>query len=242
MKQGLVWNYVEPVAIESSGLANAHMRAAQQGLANSMNYFQQLSDNATDNATANRNQQSTERLNQLRGLVNQTGNIPMPATNPSIDTNSSIDTSSVNGLVKAPDGAKPYMDIVRNASKAYDVPEDVILAVMQTESGFKPDAQSPTGVKGLMQVTQNTYKGLGFSGDRSDPTNSINAGTKLLSQLYKQYGNWEDAFTAYNGGGHGVTGVRSGDWGTWSNNPSKQREISQYASRVNNYRTAWNKG
>ena len=231
MKQGLAWNYVEPAAIESSGLVNANIQAAQQGLANSMNYLQQLSDNAT----ANRNQQSTERLNQLRGLVNQTGNIPMPATNPSIDTN------NVNGLVKAPDGAKPYMDTVRNASKAYGVPEDVILAVMQTESGFKPDAQSPTGVKGLMQVTQNTYKGLGFSGDRSDPTNSINAGTKLLSQLYKQYGNWEDAFTAYNGGGHGVTGVRSGDWGTWSNNPSKQREISQYASRVNNYRTAWNK-
>ena len=68
----------------------------------------------------------------------------------------------------------------------------------------------------------------------------INAGTKLLSQLYRQYGNWDDAFSAYNGGADAVRGLRTGNWGVWSDNPNKQREINQYASRVNSYRTAWN--
>lgn len=161
------------------------------------------------------------------GLVGKT-----PTVTSKVESGSGLARTSV-------EGAKPYMSTIQAAAEAYGVPEDVILAVIETESGFKPDAKSATGVRGLMQVTQDTYKDLGFTGDRSDPTNSINAGTKLLSQLYKQYGNWDDAFTAYNGGSHGVRGMRSGDWGTWATNPNKQREIQQYASRVNNYRTAW---
>ena len=170
------------------------------------------------------------------GLVGKT---PTP-TQATPTVTSKVESGS--GLARTSvERVKPYMDTIQAAAEAYGVPEDVILAVIETESGFKPDAKSATGVRGLMQVTQDTYKGLGFTGDRSDPTNSINAGTKLLSQLYKQYGNWDDAFTAYNGGSHGVRGMRSGDWGTWVANPNKQREIQQYASRVNNYRTAWSR-
>ena len=164
---------------------------------------------------------------ESRGLVGKT-----PTATSKVESGSGLARASA-------ERAKPYMSTIQAAAEAYGVPEDVILAVIETESGFKPDAKSTTGVRGLMQVTQDTYKGLGFTGDRSDPTNSINAGTKLLSQLYRQYGNWDDAFTAYNGGSHGVRGMRSGDWGTWATNPNKQREIQQYASRVNDYRTAW---
>ena len=171
---------------------------------------------------------------ESEGLVGKTPTPTQatPTVTPKVESGSGLARASA-------ERAKPYMDTIQAAAEAYGVPEDVILAVIETESGFKPDAKSATGVRGLMQVTQDTYKGLGFTGDRSDPTNSINAGTKLLSQLYRQYGNWDDAFTAYNGGSHGVRGMRSGDWGTWATNPNKQREIQQYASRVNNYRTAW---
>lgn len=131
-----------------------------------------------------------------------------------------------------PAKAAPYIGYVQKASQTYGVPQDIILAVMQTESGFNPKAHSPTGVKGLMQVTQSTYTGLGFTGDRANPENSIMAGTKLLAQNYKQYGNWNDALTAYNAGPAGVTGVRSGRWGTWAGNKGKQREAKNYAPTV----------
>ena len=250
----LVWNYIEPTPIESSGLVASNLQANQQGLANGMAGLQRVSDIAQ---AAEANRQNAQTLG-MYGLMASTPNTEVqtnPSVGISVDTNNPSSVTMPNtyvnptvtpkvesgsGLARASvERAKPYMGIVQAASKAYGVPEDVILAVIETESGFKPDAKSATGVRGLMQVTQDTYKDLGFTGDRSDPTNSINAGTKLLSQLYRQYGNWDDAFTAYNGGSHGVSGMRSGNWGTWATNPNKQREISQYASRVNRYRTAW---
>lgn len=88
-----------------------------------------------------------------------------------------------------------------------DVPSWVIKAVIATESCFDPGAYnpetgSPTGAsRGLMQVTEKTAQGLGFSGSPNrlnDPATNIYYGTKLLSQLYK--GDWRDAVSAYNGG------------------------------------------
>lgn len=262
--KGLAWNYIEPTPIESSALVASNLQANQQGLANGMAGLQRVRDIAQA-AEASRQNARTLGLYGLMANIpntevqtNPSVGISVDTTNPSSVTIPTVPISSESrGLVgKTPavtpkvesgsglartsvERAKPYMGTIQAAAEAYGVPEDVILAVIETESGFKPDAKSATGVRGLMQVTQDTYKGLGFTGDRSDPTNSINAGTKLLSQLYKQYGNWDDAFTAYNGGSHGVRGMRSGDWGTWATNPNKQREIQQYASRVNNYRTAW---
>ncbi|MDR2946430.1 MAG: transglycosylase SLT domain-containing protein [Candidatus Adiutrix sp.] len=140
--------------------------------------------------------------------------------------------------VNLPKGSEAYLGLANNASAEYGVPTDVIMAVMQTESRFQPGAVSPTGVKGLMQVTQKTYEGLGFTGDRSDPQNSVRAGTKLLGQLYAQYGNWEEALAAYNGGPDAVHGLRTGDWGIWAGNAAKQREIKNYAPTVMKNRQA----
>lgn len=263
---GLAWNYIEPTPIESSGLVASNIQASQQGLANGMAGFQL----ANDNIQAIEANRQNARVLGLAGLMANTSNNQVqsnPSVDVNVDTTNPISVTTPNTYVNpivpeqngipttpVPQGkstprglarpqieaAKPYMGTIQSASKTYGVPEDVLLAVAQTESGFKPDVRSSTGVRGIMQVTQSTYDGLGFKGDRSDPTNSINAGAKLLSQLYQQYGNWDDAFSAYNGGADAVKGMRTGNWGVWSDNPTKQREISQYASRVNSYRNAWN--
>jgi hypothetical protein len=124
------------------------------------------------------------------------------------------------------------MGLVDAAAAEYDVPPGMILAVMKGESAFRAGAVSPTGVKGLMQVTGDTYKGLGFTGDRAKPENSIRAGSKLLGQLYKQYGNWEEALAAYNGGPDAVKGLKTGNWGRWAGDAAKQREIRGYAPAI----------
>ena len=223
---GLAWNYIEPTPIESSGLVASNIQAAQQGLSNGMAGFQLANDSLLASVTT-----PNTYINPVPQVVE-----PSAVNAPTSQTR-----TTPRGLARPQtEAAKPYRGMIQNASRTYGVPEDILLAVAQTESNFKPDAKSATGVRGLMQVTQSTYDGLGFKGDRSDPTNSINAGAKLLSQLYQQYGNWDDAFSAYNGGADAVKGMRTGNWGVWSDNPAKQREISQYASRVNSYRTAWN--
>ena len=264
---GLAWNYIEPTPIESSGLVASNIQAAQQGLSNGMAGFQLANDNLLAMEISRRNAQAlglaglTSNIPNNQVQTNPSVDVNVDTTNPISVTTPNTYTNPVPqvvepSVVNAPtsqtgttsrglarpqtEAAKPYRGMIQNASRTYGVPEDILLAVAQTESNFKPDAKSATGVRGLMQVTQSTYDGLGFKGDRSDPTNSINAGAKLLSQLYKQYGNWEDAFSAYNGGADAVRGMRTGNWGVWSDNPAKQREINQYASRVNSYRTAWN--
>lgn len=241
MNTGLSWNYIEPRALKDTGLVAPAIRTTQAGLSSGIDGLQQWANNAQ--AT-----QNEQKLLEREMILNALNNMAMSISNPSpVDVATNTPSSNVStpqqqqrntGLVEA---ATPYMPTIQQASKAYGVPEDVMLAVIQTESGFKPNAVSPTGVKGLMQVTQDTYKGLGFTGDRADPTNSINAGAKLLSQLYSQYGNWDDAFAAYNGGGDAVKGLKEGNWGIWANNPNKQKEIMQYASTVNNYRSALNR-
>ncbi|WNG40445.1 transglycosylase SLT domain-containing protein [Archangium violaceum] len=93
-----------------------------------------------------------------------------------------------------------YDSIINEMSKKYDVPARLIKAVIQAESGFNPNATSPVGAKGLMQLMPATAKGLGVK-DRSDPRQSIEGGTKYLAQMLKQFkGDERLALAAYNAG------------------------------------------
>lgn len=243
----LAWNYIEPTPIGNSDLVASNIQNAQASMNTGLASLKQLSNDIQLEQAA---QQEVERLRLLGRLSQKVSDtninldtyvMPTNMKGLANQTTSNPDfTSFGNGLATPLKAAEAYRGVVSQAAKTYGVPEDVILAVIQAESGFKPDAISPTGVKGIMQVTQNTYEGLGFKGDRADPTNSINAGAKLLGQLYQQYGNWDDALAHYNGGADAVRGLHTGNWGVWSDNLNKQKEISNYAHKVNNYRTAWN--
>jgi membrane-bound lytic murein transglycosylase F len=59
----------------------------------------------------------------------------------------------------------------------------MVAGVAYQESHWDPKATSYTGVKGLMQVTQETADNLGLT-DREDPTESVFGGAKYLKYLY----------------------------------------------------------
>jgi hypothetical protein len=107
-----------------------------------------------------------------------------------------------------------YDPIIAEASRRFNVPEDRIRAVLQTESGGQPWARSPKGAGGLMQVMPGTYTDLakrhGFGPDRFDPRNNIFAGTAYLGEMYDQFGNWDEATQAYNMGPGRAMRVRNG--------------------------------
>lgn len=50
----------------------------------------------------------------------------------------------------------PFVDLVSQQSKKYDLEESLIFAIMRRESLFYREASSPVGAKGLMQVTNST--------------------------------------------------------------------------------------
>ncbi len=103
----------------------------------------------------------------------------------------------------------PYRETVMAYSLEYEVPEPLIYAVIKTESGFDPLAESSVGARGLMQMMEPTFlemtgekylkEYLSFS-DLYTPEVSIRYGVYYLRYLYDMFGNWHSTLAAYNGG------------------------------------------
>lgn len=84
---------------------------------------------------------------------------------------------------------------------------ELVKAVIQVESGGKPDAVSPVGAKGLMQLMDPTGKEwhsilkIEEPYNPFDPEQNVKIGTAYLGWLLEQFsGNDKLALAAYNGG------------------------------------------
>lgn len=77
---------------------------------------------------------------------------------------------------------------------------DLVLAIIAEESRFNPNAVSPVGAQGLMQVMPQWEKVLGISGSLKDPETSIKYGLEVLGFYMEMYKDIETALTAYNRG------------------------------------------
>ncbi len=89
-----------------------------------------------------------------------------------------------------------FDEYITQAASQYSVPEPLIRAVIQQESGGNPYAVGKVGEQGLMQLTPKYYPDV----NRFDPRSNIMAGTKSLSDYYKRFGDWRGALSYYNGG------------------------------------------
>lgn len=72
-------------------------------------------------------------------------------------------------------------DFVKYA-KNYDLDWRLLAAISYQESHWNPSAISPTGVRGIMMLTNNTAKAMGVE-NRLDPAQSIMGGAKLFNLL-----------------------------------------------------------
>jgi Transglycosylase SLT domain len=95
-----------------------------------------------------------------------------------------------------------YQEMARAAARRHNVPEDLFLRLVRTESNFRPSATSNKGAIGLAQLMPYTAVHLGIN--PHDPKQNLEGGARYLSQQYQRFGDWRLALAAYNAGPEAV--------------------------------------
>ena len=97
-------------------------------------------------------------------------------------------------------GGKDLAAMAIAAARRHSLDPDLVQAVVAVESGFRPDAVSPKGAQGLMQLMPYTARALGVK-DSFDPAANLDGGTRYLRALIERYdGDVKRALAAYNAG------------------------------------------
>lgn len=95
---------------------------------------------------------------------------------------------------------RQYDDLISEHSRLNGVRSDLVRAVMQVESAFNPNAKSPKGAIGLMQLMPSTMRQYGVT-NAFNPAENVRAGVAYLRDLLDRYSNNEElALAAYNAG------------------------------------------
>ncbi|HEY3495407.1 MAG TPA: transglycosylase SLT domain-containing protein [Polyangiaceae bacterium] len=97
-----------------------------------------------------------------------------------------------------------YDEHIRQAAALYQIPEELIRAVIRVESDFDPRAVSPANARGLMQLIPATAERMLVT-DVFDPRQNIFGGVRYLRVLANLFnGDIELTIAAYNAGENAV--------------------------------------
>jgi soluble lytic murein transglycosylase-like protein len=111
--------------------------------------------------------------------------------------------------VRMPSDSSParysrYDDHIRQAAVLYQIPEELIRAVIRVESNFDPRAVSPANARGLMQLIPPTAERMMVT-DIFDPRQNIFGGVRYLRVLANLFnGDIELTIAGYNAGENAV--------------------------------------
>jgi len=100
----------------------------------------------------------------------------------------------------SPERFSRYDEYIRQAATLYQIPEELVRAVIRVESDFDPRAVSPANARGLMQLVPATADRMMVT-DSFDPRQNIFGGVRYLRVLANLFnGDIQLTIAAYNAG------------------------------------------
>jgi soluble lytic murein transglycosylase-like protein len=126
---------------------------------------------------------------------------PMPRVAPPV---TSALTAPAPNTVNKKLSKNEYTPWIQAAATRYHLPEALLHAVIQVESNYNPNAVSPKGATGLMQLMPETGKQYGVT-ELTDPQSNIDGGAKYLRFLLDMFNQDVSlALAGYNAGENAV--------------------------------------
>jgi soluble lytic murein transglycosylase-like protein len=95
----------------------------------------------------------------------------------------------------------------RKAAQRNGLDPDVFERQIQQESGFRADAVSPKGARGVAQIMPDTARAWGVN--PMDPIAALNASARNMAGYVRKYGGIENALRAYNAGPGAIEASRN---------------------------------
>ncbi|OUD12522.1 lytic transglycosylase domain-containing protein [Thioflexithrix psekupsensis] len=115
-----------------------------------------------------------------------------------------LNTFALPAVGKNTEKTRPYDDTIQHIAAQYQLPAELLHAVIKVESNYNPNAVSPKGATGLMQLMPGTAARYGVT-DRTDPLDNMTGGAKYLRDLLHLFDNdLTLALAAYNAGENAV--------------------------------------
>lgn len=78
-----------------------------------------------------------------------------------------------------------WREMIRKVAAEYQLDWRLLAAIAYQESHWDPEAISPTGVRGMMMLTEPTAEEMGVS-NRTDPLQSLRGGARYFKQLHRR--------------------------------------------------------
>jgi hypothetical protein len=159
---------------------------------------------------------------------------PPRGLNPAPHSVSPSETDAVEAVLalRPRSYATAFDQHIASASRTHGVDPLLLHAVIKQESAYRASATSHAGARGLMQVMPATGRGLGVRDAALlyDPVTNIDAGARLLRQLWGTFdGNIDLVLAAYNAGEGAVR--------KYGNTVPPYNETRDYVAKVKaNYR------
>lgn len=103
--------------------------------------------------------------------------------------------------------SEELQDYIRMLCEEHDLPMDLVIAQIDVESDFIPEAMSGTNDYGLMQINKINHERMqeefGIT-DFLDPYQNVLCGINILAEHYHRFGDIDKALMAYNLGASGA--------------------------------------